>query len=156
MTLRLPERVGPRPQTTTTLPHQQCSDNPSAAIHEATHARFVELVEVDIGPSQISVPGATALRLPEGQPCNPEACFAGSEFAHIHPQHDGSFHMSLAPEDCEQVLKQGWGELHPLAGTGRLSPTVAMIYAPRTEAEIEIVLEIARASYRWATYWGAP
>jgi hypothetical protein len=115
-------------------------------------ARFLGLLSgVDIGPSQISVPGATALFLPAGCSCNPDAFFRDREFAHIHPQEDGSFHLILDDADCDHVLAQGWGEQHPLAKLGRIQRTVLMIYAPRDEAEIDTILEIVAASHRYAS-----
>lgn len=113
--------------------------------------RFLALPDTVVGGSLISVPGAVGLFLPESQPCNCDAFFKGREFAHIHPPHDGSFHMILSEVDCAHVLEQGWGELHPLAAEGRIQPTVTLIYAPRDDDEIGIVLAIAAASHRYAT-----
>ena len=74
----------------------------------------------------------------------------GREFAHLHPPSDGSFHMILSQSDCDHVLTQGWGELHPLAARGEIRPTVLMVFAPRNRAELDIVLAIADAAHRYA------
>jgi hypothetical protein len=109
--------------------------------------RFVSLPGTNCGASLVSVQGAHALFLPECEPGNARCGFIrGREFAHVHPPSDGSFHMALAPDDVAPVLKTGWGELHPWACTGRILPTITMIYAPRNEDEIDIVMMIAAAS----------
>lgn len=61
--------------------------------------------------SLVSVPGARAFVLDEetaGRP--PEAFQAGREFAHLHPEHDGSLHMTLPAEIASEVYEKGWGE----------------------------------------------
>jgi glutathione S-transferase len=148
--LHLPQRTGARPQISESIPHQQISDNPSPELHQQTRERFLALPGNDTGPSLISVKGATALFLSEGCPCNPAAVFRGREYAHIHPAYDGSFHMVLSQADCEEVLKKGWGELHPYARTGETQPTATMIYAPRNAAEIDVIMDIAAASQGFA------
>ena len=150
MTLSLPTRRGARPQTRNGIPHQQTADNPSSELYGAMRERFLALPGTVVGGSLISVPGAVALFLPEASPCNCEAFFKGREFAHIHPEYDGSFHMILSESDCAHVLEQGWGELHPLAAQSSIQPTVTLVYAPRDDEEIEIVMAIAEASYRYA------
>lgn len=37
------------------------------------------------------------------------------ELTHLHMT-EGSMHVILSPQDARQVIKQGWGELHSLAG----------------------------------------
>ena len=148
--LKLATRLGPKPRTSVEIPHQQLSDNPPRALHEAMAARFLATTGVDIRPSKISVPGAQALFVPEGCACNSDACFVDREFAHIHPPYDGSFHLSLSASECAHVIEQGWGELHPLAVSGRIPPTVMMIFAPRNEADVEVIMQIVAASQRFA------
>lgn len=150
MTLSLPARCGARPPTHNGIPHQQTGDNPSAELYRAMRDRFLALPGTVVGGSLISVPGAVGLFLPEATPCNCDAFFKGREFAHIHPPYDGSFHMIFSESDCAHVLERGWGELHPLAVKGRIQPTVTMIYAPRDDDEIGVILVIAEASYRYA------
>ncbi len=149
--LNLPVRPGPKPRTTDFSPHGQISDNPELAVFERMKAKFLELRGVEVGASLISVPGTIALFVPEDHDCNPQGCLIGREFAHIHPAVDGSFHMMLEPSDAELVLERGWGEPHLLARTGRVPPNTLMIYAPRDEAEVDIVLQIAKAAYRYAS-----
>lgn len=145
--LSLPERAGPRPKTRTGIPHAQIDQRPSPQVYAQLRDRFLAMAHTENGPSLISVPGARALFLRDGEGCNTRSGFLrGREFAHLHPPEDGSLHLVLAPEDAAHVLLQGWGELHPWASTGRILPTVTMVYAPRDVKEVDVVMEIARAS----------
>ncbi|KAF2240512.1 hypothetical protein BU26DRAFT_525977 [Trematosphaeria pertusa] len=76
----------------------------------------------------------------------------GGEVCHAHPS-DGSLHMTLHPADAKIVLESGWGERHPLARGGwcrRFVPReFVLIYAPRNEQEIEVVMRIIAAGVWW-------
>lgn len=146
--LTLPERRGPRPATSPGIPHRQLDQTPPAALHERLLQRLLAIAGTAHGDSLVSVPGARALFLPPESNGNDRYGFIrGHEFAHLHPPSDGSLHVVLAPDDAAQVLRCGWGELHPWAVTGRILPTVTMVYAPRDEREMEVVLEIVAASH---------
>jgi hypothetical protein len=70
-------------------------------------------------------------------------------------------HLTLHPADVRTVLEKGWGERHPLAWDDggeewcwwrwakSVPPGFVMIYAPRDERELEIVMDIIRASVWW-------
>ncbi len=103
-------------------------------------------------PSLVSVRGARALCVVESLGIGPRAAFLiGREFAHIHPPPDGSMHLALPPDDARQVIARGWGEQHPVARLGFLAPGIVMIYAPRDDRELEVVLHIVEASFRFAS-----
>jgi hypothetical protein len=147
----LPPRAGAKPQTTSTNPHQQQSQNPPPEVYELLLRKSFEFPHVERRPSAISVPGAQALWLREEVRARaPEAFLIEREFAHIHPSYDGSMHMMLPPEAVEQVPAKGWGEPHPMARRGLIPPTAVMVYAPRDAAEVETVLRVIGASYRFA------
>ena len=106
---------------------------------------------VEERPSAISVPGARAMWLSEGVPAGPhEAFMIGREFAHIHPLPDGSLHAALPPETAEEAVHRGWAEQHPVARLGYIPENVVMIYAPRDEEELEIILGLVKESRRYA------
>lgn len=96
-----------------------------------------------------------AERLRSRVTCNGEVC-------HAHPS-DGSLHLSLHPADVKVVLEKGWGQRHPIARekswwwrllrTGRrvLPPGFVMVYAPRDEKELRVVIEIVRAAVCWVS-----
>jgi hypothetical protein len=147
----LPRRAGEKPRTTSTSPHQQQSQNPTPEVYELLLTRAFDFPHVERRPSAISVAGAQALWLSEavaGGP--PEAFLTGREFAHLHPPYDGSMHMMLPPDAVEELLGKGWGEPHPMARRGLIPATAVMVYAPRAAAEVDTVVQVLAASYRFA------
>jgi hypothetical protein len=152
----LPPRAGAKPKTTSTNPHQQQSQNPTAEVYELLLRKAFDLPHVERRPSAISVPGAQALWLAEEvESARPEAFLIGREFAHVHPLYDGSMHMMLPLEAVDEVLATGWGEPHPMARHGLIPRTAVMVYAPRDATEVETVLQVAGASCRFACGEGA-
>ncbi len=151
MPAALPQRSGVRPGTTGTNPHSQLDQNPTASIIEALCARLFALPGVEERPSAISVPGARALWiLPEEANGPSDAFMIWTEFAHVHPMPDGSLHAALPPDLADEVIAREWGEPHPMAKRGLVPPNVCMIYAPRDEKEIEIVVLLIAAALRFA------
>jgi phospholipase/carboxylesterase len=147
----LPERAGPRPQVSWTIPQQQESQNAPAHLQERLFEQVRTLSGVDVGPSRISVPGARGFTLREGS--DDEQAFLVpqvGEFAHLHPAHDGSLHLVLPTDLAAEVSTKGWGRPHMWAGT-RLSPGFMMVYGPRDEDELATVLRIVTASHAYAT-----
>ena len=146
----LPQRAGPKPDTTRPSrehpePHKQISQTAPVEMQEQLFMRAQALPGVTVGKSLVSVPGARAFHLDEALARGPAGAFQrGREFAHIHPAHDGSLHMTLPPAVYQDVLAKGWGEPHPVSGT-------MMVWGPRNEAELEIVWSLVRASYDYAT-----
>lgn len=78
----------------------------------------------------------------------------GGEICHAHPS-DGSLHLTLHPADAKIMLQSGWGERHPLAKGGwfrRFVPReFVLIYAPRTEQDLHVVMQIVAASVWWVS-----
>jgi hypothetical protein len=76
----------------------------------------------------------------------------GGEICHAHPS-DGSMHMTMHPADANLVIANGWGERHPLARGGWCRKFVPrefmLVYAPRDEAEVDIVTRIIAAGVWW-------
>jgi luciferase-like monooxygenase len=151
-TMRLSPRSGDRPRTTTTIPHSQLDQQP------ADRQRTDDVIDaasgwphVVVGDSGISVEGARALVLDDGSAAGPaDAFMVGREFGHAHAQGDYSFHAALPPELALQAETAGWAEPHFLAKTGEVQANVVMIYAPRDDAEREVVLGLLRAAYEYA------
>ena len=149
--LTLATRTGSKPRTTGTNPHQQLDQNSPPEVYRAFKERAFDFPDVERRPSMISVPGAEALWLDPVPDPRPEGAFMiGNEFAHVHPAHDGSMHMMLPREDVREVLKKGWGELHPMALKGLIPPNAVMIFGPRDAAELDVALQIIGASHRFA------
>ena len=147
----LPWRRGEKPKTNYGLPHAQLSQNPPPEIYAKLKNRAYDFPFVERRPSIISVPGAEALWLLEegGHSCA-EAFMRGNEFAHVHPPHDGSMHMMLPEDDVPEVVEKGWAEIHPLVPKGRMPPTLVMVYGPRDEGELKVILGLIDASYKFA------
>jgi hypothetical protein len=127
------------------MPHTQLTQNAPDELQEALFERARALPGVTVADSHVSVPGARAFHLDEGFAAGPQQAFqAGREFAHIHPRHDGSLHLTLPPGAYQEVLEKGWGEPHPISGT-------MMVFGPRDKAELETVWQILSTSYSYAT-----
>lgn len=145
----LPMRAGPRPRTTPTNPHTQLDQQPDRSLIDSLAERIFALPHVEERPSAISVPGARALWLEERVSAGPsEAFIVGREFAHLHPEPDGSLHASLPARRAVEAIAAGWAELHPLAR--HFHPGLVMIYAPRDLAEVQVVAGLIKDSYRFA------
>ena len=145
------QRRGARPQTTPSNPHTQLEQNAPVELQELVFERGQSLGGVEVGPSQVSVPGARALYLPRCGCQSFGAFMFGKEFAHIHPPSDGSLHMTLPPEIVPQVIENGWAELHPLAGQYGLPGNIVMVYGPRDDEELQVVCDLLTASHTAAT-----
>jgi phospholipase/carboxylesterase len=154
----LPVREGPPPQVSVTTPQQQESQNAPSSLQEALFARVRRIPGVETGPSRISVPGARAFMLPPERAAGPPEAYlvpSAGEFAHIHPEYDGSLHLSLPVPLAFDALRKGWAVAHPLAGI-QLTSGMVMIFGPRDEAELETVLGIVAASHSYAQEASAP
>lgn len=99
--------------------------------------------------SHVSLPESQALFL-DGDPAIPcTRAFIAKEWAHIHGETDGSSHLVLSDADAATAIKAGWAERHLLAGQ-KVPTGLVMVYAPRNNEEIDIVIEILKASYKYA------
>jgi len=146
----LVDRAGPAPDVTWSIPQQQMSQHAPADLQERLLDLARLLPGVTVGHSRISVRGARALNLAEGEG-DPEAFLVPSarEFAHLHPSHDGSLHLALPPDHARDLVTKGWGRTHPLAGT-RLSPGFVMVFGPRNDDELDTVAGILKMSHAYA------
>ena len=144
----LPHRAGPSPDVAWDIPQQQLSQNAPVALQERLFERVSALPGIRSGDSQISVPGARAFTLPEG--LGPDDAYLVPqvrEFAHLHPDHDGSLHLALPPARAADLVAHGWGVPHPWAGT-RLSAGFVMLFGPRDDAELEVVAGVVEQAHR--------
>ena len=148
----LPKRAGDRPRTTPTNPHTQLDQQPTdPRLTEDLARRVFALPGVVEQPSRISVPGARALVLaPEEATGPPEAFLIDREFAHLHPAPDHSLHTMLPTATASEAVAAGWAEPHPVALRGLIPPTAVMLYAPRDEAELDVIEGLIRASHAFA------
>lgn len=147
----LPHRRGPRPEVSWTIPQQQVSQTAPAELQERLFEWVRELPGVEVGPSRISVPGARAFTLEHGAG-DAQAFLVPQvgEFAHLHPDYDGSLHLALPTDLAGDVSAKGWGRPHMWAGT-RLSPGFMLIHGPRDDEELDTVRAIVAASHAFAS-----
>jgi hypothetical protein len=153
ITSTLPARHGPRPIVRGIAPHRQTNQRASVATFAKLRSQINELA---LGNPEFLIqktsclekhgPGLFAKKAKAmTRHCSGEVC-------HAHPS-DGSLHLTLHPADAAVVMKAGWGERHPLGGGGWLQRFVPdgfiMVYAPRDDAEIEVVMDIIKASVWW-------
>ena len=149
--MKRPKKIA-SPRTTPTNPHTQLDQQPSDPRWvEELAGRVFSLPGVVEEPSGISVPGARALVLAPGEPSGPpEAFLIDREFAHLHPPPDHSLHAMLPTEAVTEAVTAGWAETHPAARRGLIPATAVMLYAPRDEAELEVIEALVRASHAFA------
>ena len=150
----LRRRRGPRPRTTPTNPHVQLEQNAPAEMQEALFERARALPGVRTSRSGISLPDARAFVMGAASAGGPrEAFMIGREFAHLHGPEDGSLHMTLPRKLAEEAIEKGWAERHQVAGQYGLPPDTVMVYGPRDEGELEVVLRLVEASHAFARGW---
>lgn len=145
-------RAGPRPVTTTQIPHAQVDQQPAdGRLLDLVLAQAAKWPGVQIEPSGISVPGAQALVMVDAAQRSDDAFIVGREFAHGHSGGDYSLHMALPAEAAEAAISAGWAEPHFLAGKAGVPPTIVMVYAPRDLAEVDVVLTLLKISFDYAS-----
>ncbi|MCU1519251.1 MAG: phospholipase [Pseudarthrobacter sp.] len=148
----LPARQDSRPDVSWSIPQEQRSDNSPLHIREQLQSRITALPGVTARQSAISVPGASGFmveRVP-GAPLDAFLVPQVGEFAHLHPDYDGSLHLALPPALSRDAIAKGWAAAHPLAGI-RLARGMVMIYGPRSGTELDIVTGIVQTSHAYAT-----
>ena len=148
--LPLPDRSGPRTQTSGTVPHVQIGVEPVTAVNDELFRRAFALPGVEDRPTIVSLPGARGMWLSEDIAlAHPEAIVNGREFAHIHP--DGSLHAPLPFERALEVAEKGWGERHPWADEREGWDGFVMLYTPLSMEELDITFQLIVESYSYVT-----
>ncbi|MGK2937264.1 MAG: luciferase family protein [Solirubrobacteraceae bacterium] len=145
----LPRRVGGRPRIARQYPCLQLTGADDPAVQGLIIERVRGWPGIEVAAPRQTIPGCRALvldaELAHGQG---EAFILGREFAHLRA--DGSVHVALAPEWAEEVLRRGWGQLHPLALYGLIQPQSLVLYAPRSPEELDVVVALVQAAYAYA------
>jgi hypothetical protein len=143
-------RQGPRPATSDQGPHRQLEQNAGAALWGELVARTFALPGVVEGHSQVSPADSRAVFLADQSvERSPETSLAPGkrlEPVHLHGVTDTSVHLVLPPARGARLVELGWAEPHQFGDHG----TEFMVYGPRTEAEVAIVLSIIEESLAFA------
>lgn len=143
-------RPGTRPATSDQGPHRQLDQNAGPALWGELVARTFALPGVVEGHSQVSPADSRAVFLAD-QPAerSPETSLAPGkrlEPVHVHGVTDTSVHLVLPAGRGARLVELGWAEPHQFGDFG----TEYMVYGPRTEAEVAIVLSTIRESLAFA------
>ncbi|WP_104063572.1 luciferase family protein [Arthrobacter sp. 4R501] len=148
----LPTRQGSRPDVSWSIPQEQRSDNSPLNIREQLLSSITALPGVTARQSAISVPGASGFMVERGPGAPLDAFLVPQvgEFAHLHPDYDGSLHLALPLALSRDAIAKGWAVAHPLAGI-RLARGMVMIYGPRNATELDTVTGIVQTSHAYAT-----
>jgi hypothetical protein len=56
----------------------------------------------------------------------------------------------LPTETVTEAVAAGWAEPHPVALRGLIPPTAVMLYAPRDQAELDVIESLVRDSHAFA------
>ncbi|KAL4865161.1 hypothetical protein BDV12DRAFT_175117 [Aspergillus spectabilis] len=163
----LPQRKGERPMMGTfAVPQRQTNQWPSQEMKDRLMTEYETFLTrnahiVDRVPS-ILEKYTDAAHVCAGVSLTPIGRQMKREICHVHGTSDHSVHVTLAPADCKRVIEAGWGQRFPLSGSnlfknltfGRL-PAIPQeyifVYAPRAEVEIQIVMQIIKASVQYVT-----
>jgi phospholipase/carboxylesterase len=110
----------------------------------------MELTGVTEGHSSVSPAPSRALLLTDQRTVSaPRTSLSPSdplEPVHIHGVTDTSTHLCLPVERANEICELGWGEVHPFGDFG----TEIMVYGPRDEEELEVILSIIEESLTFA------
>ncbi|MGI8881481.1 MAG: luciferase family protein [Jatrophihabitans sp.] len=143
-------RTGPRPTTSTHGPHRQLDQRATPELWGRLVHEAMALPGVTEGHSQVSPAPTRALLLLDLHVVGPTgsslAAVLPVEPAHIHGVTDTSLHICLPAQLTAAAVDSGWAEPHQYAD----HPTEVMVYAPRDESELGIVVELVRSSIEFA------
>lgn len=145
----VPERRGGRAQIARQYPCAQLTQADRPTAQDEVLALVGGWPGVTVAAVRHNIPGCKALLLDDSLALGQgEAFIMGREFAHVRAE--GSVHTALAPEWAEPLLRQGWGQVHPLALYGLIQPQSLVFYAPRDEDELGVIERILIAAYSYA------
>lgn len=148
----LPRRRGPPPRIEGIAPQRQTTQKSGEAMFQRLSARIQHVVERH--SDRLYLATSSFEYHSTGMHAHPNHRLhdtKNGEIVHVHPC-DGSMHLSLHPADCKLVLERGWGQRHPIAWhrglwKERYVPAgFTMVFAPRDEKDLEIVLQIIDAA----------
>jgi hypothetical protein len=69
----------------------------------------------------------------------------------LHPGADHSLHAMLPPDLAEEAVRTGWAEQHSVARRGLIPANAVMLFAPRDDAQLDVVTALIGASYSYAS-----
>ncbi|KZO93573.1 hypothetical protein CALVIDRAFT_566312 [Calocera viscosa TUFC12733] len=160
----VPVRRGPRAKIVVQgVPHRQVPQLLDEELEKNLKDQFRAFGAahgLEIGDSKVE-PNALALFLPPRSPSakpHPEFLLPRSsmasahEYVHIHGG-ESSLHLILAPLDAVEAIEKGWAVRFPLAGAPGPFGTQGrvMVYAPRDEGEVGVIMRLVEAGWEYLT-----
>ncbi len=146
----LPQRDGPRIQTSGRVPHVQIDVEPVSEINQVLYRFAFSLPGVERRATVVSLPGAIGMWLDKSVTIvRPKAIAGGREFSHIHT--DGSLHLPLPPDRALELADKGWGERHPWAERRDGWEGFVMLFTPASPRQLLVVAQIIAESYNFVT-----
>ena len=143
-------RPGTRPQVSTEGPQRQLTQQAPPEVWGRLVAAVVSLACVVEGHSQVSPKSSRAVFLTDLETARaPETSLFPDgrlEPVHLHGVADTSIHLVLPAERGARLTELGWAEPHQYEDFG----TEFMVYGPRDEAELAVVLAIVAESLDYA------
>ena len=104
--------------------------------------RLAHLDGVELRPSLRSPPGTIGFFLKGSDGTPEEAFLLGTEIAHVHVTEEHGLHLIVPEPARANAIEAGWIEPHPLAGRPTVSPLTVLAYAPRDEAEADVIARL--------------
>lgn len=147
--VELPERSGPRPETTMGVPHIQIGVEPVSEVNDELFRRVYSVPGIENRPSVVA--SWRGLWLSEQMTVFvPGALIGGREFAHIHT--DGSLHIFLHPGRAREAVETGWAIYHPFAVQGLEGwDGFVMLYTPQSFSELDVTFQLIVDGYNYVT-----
>ena len=143
-------RSGPRPQLSDTGPQRQLTQRSTPELWGRLLAEALASPGVIEGHSQVSPASSRALFLVDREvERDPQTSLAPGrrlEPVHVHGVDDTSIHLCLPAERGAALDALGWAEPHQYGDHG----TEYLVYGPRDDAELAIVLGIVAESIAFA------
>lgn len=143
----LPCRTGPKPQTSIEGSQSQLTENSSPELWgRLMHLAITEHNVVE-GISSVSLQSSRAIFFRDlRKTVVPWTSLAPAEKrlepVHIHGVHDTSIHLCMTTDRAQELVALGWGVMRPHSDFD----TAILVYGPRDEKELQIVLGFIRES----------
>lgn len=145
----LPDRPGPRPETTSGIPHHQIGVELVPEIQEEMVRRVYAVPGIEDRPSVILSWQGLSLEA-DLDLVNPQAVISGRELGHIHD--DGSLHIFLDPARAAEAVEAGWAIDHPFAVQGDEGwDGFVMLYTPQTLEELNVIFQLIVDGFNFTT-----
>jgi phospholipase/carboxylesterase len=148
--MTLHRRPGPRPATSDQGPHRQLDQQAPPELWGRLVYEATNLPHVFEGRSQVSPVSSRALLFDDlTEVRDGSTSLAGDpplEPVHLHGVTDTSIHLCLPVSRAKEACDLGWGEPHGYAE----HDTEIMVYGPRDEDELAIVLALIAESLEFA------